>query len=171
MSGWPGIGSSSSRRFAGYHLEQAFFILQQLTPNDEKVWQIGVRGSGCLSSAGRRALARGDIPAAANLLRRASNLLPPGHPERPRLRLDSSDALTEQGAFDEARAMLDAAIEEAHQLSDRVLEVTASIQQLELLYTIDPEAVEPTIVAGRSRLISPSSSCWRPTKGSRGRGD
>jgi predicted ATPase/class 3 adenylate cyclase len=131
----------------GYHLEQAFFILQQLTPNDEKMWEIGIRGSGCLSSAGRRALARGDIPAAANLLRRASNLLPPGHPERPRLRLDSSDALTEQGAFDEARAMLDAAIEEAHQLSDRVLEVTASIQQLELLYTIDPEAVEPTIVA------------------------
>ena len=46
----------------GYHLEQAFFILQQLTPNDEKVWRIGVRGSGCPSSAGRRALARGDIP-------------------------------------------------------------------------------------------------------------
>ncbi|MGH7541789.1 MAG: ATP-binding protein, partial [Gemmatimonadota bacterium] len=27
----------------GYHLEQAFFTLQQLTPNDEQVWQIGVR--------------------------------------------------------------------------------------------------------------------------------
>jgi class 3 adenylate cyclase/tetratricopeptide (TPR) repeat protein len=132
----------------GYHLEQAFFILQQLSPNDEKVWQIGVRGAGYLSSSGRRALARGDIPAAANLLRRASALLPPGDPERPRLRLDASEALTEQGAFDEARAMLDAAIEEAHQLSDRVLEATASIQQLELLYTIDPENVEPTIVAG-----------------------
>jgi class 3 adenylate cyclase/tetratricopeptide (TPR) repeat protein len=132
----------------GYHLEQAFFILQQLTPNDEKVWQIGVRGAGYLSSAGRRALARGDIPAAANLLRRAAALLPPLDPERPRLRLDASEALTEQGEFEEARAMLDAAIGEAHELQDRVLEVTARIQQLELLYTIDPEAVEPTIVAG-----------------------
>ena len=132
----------------GYHLEQAFFILQQLTPNDERVWQIGVRGAGHLSLAGRRALARGDIPAAANLLRRASALLPPGDPERPRLRLDAAEALTEQGEFDQARGMLDSAIEEAHELSDRVLEATAQIQQLELLYTIDPEAVEPTIVSG-----------------------
>jgi class 3 adenylate cyclase/tetratricopeptide (TPR) repeat protein len=132
----------------GYHLEQAFFTLQQLTPNDEQVWQIGVRGSGYLSSAGRRALARGDIPAAANLLQRASTLLPPGHPERPRLRLDAAEALTEQGGFEEAGAMLHAAIDEAHELSDRVLEVTAQIQELELLYTIDPEAVEPTIIAG-----------------------
>lgn len=44
--------------------------------------------------------------------------------------------------------MLSAAIEEAHELSDRVLEATARIQELELLYTLDPEAVEPTIVAG-----------------------
>ena len=137
----------------GYHLEQAFFTLQQLTPNDEAVWQIGVRGSGYLSSAGRRALARGDIPAAANLLRRASTLLPPGHPERPRLRLDAAEALTEQGGFDEANAMLETAIDEAHELSDRVLEATARIQELELLYTIDPEAVEPTIVAGIEELL------------------
>jgi class 3 adenylate cyclase/tetratricopeptide (TPR) repeat protein len=132
----------------GYHLEQAFFTLQQLAPNDEQVWQIGVRGSGYLSSAGRRALARGDIPAAANLLQRAATLLPPGHAERPRLRLDAAEALTEQGGFDEAGAMLHAAIDEAHELSDRVLEATAQIQELELLYTVDPEAVEPTIVAG-----------------------
>jgi class 3 adenylate cyclase/tetratricopeptide (TPR) repeat protein len=132
----------------GYHLEQAFFTLQQLTPNDEKVWQIGVRGSGYLSSAGRRALARGDIPAAANLLQRAAAMLPPGHAERPRLRLDAAEALTEQGNFDEAAAMLHAAIDEAHELTDRVLEATAQIQELELLYTVDPEAVEPKIVSG-----------------------
>ena len=107
-----------------------------------------MRGSGYLSSAGRRALARGDIPAAAGLLQRASTLLPPGHAERPRLRLDAAEALTEQGLFDEAGAMLHAAIDEAHELSDRVLEATAQIQELELLYTVDPEAVEPTIVAG-----------------------
>jgi tetratricopeptide (TPR) repeat protein len=132
----------------GYHLEQAFFTLQQLTPNDEQVWQIGVRGSGYLSSAGRRALARGDIPAAANLLQRAATLLPPGDPERPRLRLDAAEALTEQALFEEASGMLAAAIDEAHELSDRVLEATARIQELELLYTVDPEAVEPMIVSG-----------------------
>ena len=137
----------------GYHLEQAFFILQQLTPNDEQVWQIGVRGSGYLSSAGRRALARGDIPAAANLLRRASTLLPPGHPERPRLRMDAAEALTEQGGFEEASAMLHAAIEEAHELADRVLESTARIQELELRYTVDPEDVEPIVVGEVDALL------------------
>ncbi len=137
----------------GYHLEQAFIILQQLTPNDEQVWLIGVRGSGYLSSAGRRALARGDIPAAANLLRRASTLLPPGHPERPRLRLDAAEALTEQGEFVEAEAMHKAAIEEARELSDRVLEATAMIQELELRYTIDPEAVAETVVSEVEALL------------------
>ena len=137
----------------GYHLEQAFFILQQLTPNDEQVWQIGVRGSGYLSSAGRRALARGDIPAAANLLRRGSTLLPPGHPERPRLRMDAAEALTEQGGFEEASAMLQSAIEEAHELADRVLESTARIQELELRYTVDPEEVEPIVVGEVDTLL------------------
>ena len=137
----------------GYHLEQAFFTLQQLTPNDEQVWQIGVRGAGYLSSAGRRALARGDIPAAANLLRRASALLPPGHPERPRLRLDAAEALTEQAEFAEAQAMLSSAIEEAHELGDRVLEGTAKIQQLELSYTIDPEAIATTVEADINALL------------------
>jgi class 3 adenylate cyclase/tetratricopeptide (TPR) repeat protein len=137
----------------GYHLEQAFFTLQQLTPNDEQVWQIGVRGSGYLSAAGRRALARGDIPAAANLLRRAATLLPPGHPERPRLRLDAAEALTEQGGFAEAEALHQAAIEEAHELSDRVLEATALIQEMELRYTIDPEAVAETVVGEVEGLL------------------
>jgi class 3 adenylate cyclase/tetratricopeptide (TPR) repeat protein len=139
----------------GYHLEQAFFTLQQLTPNDEQVWQIGVRGAGYLASAGRRALARGDIPAAANLLRRAAALLPPGHPERPRLRLDAAEALTEQGGFADAKAMLHAAIEEAHELSDRVLEATAGIQNLELLYTIDPEAIVGEEVEGKVEELLP----------------
>jgi tetratricopeptide (TPR) repeat protein len=44
--------------------------------------------------------------------------------------------------------MLHAAIDEAHELNDRLLEATARIQELELLYTVDPEAVEPTIVSG-----------------------
>jgi class 3 adenylate cyclase/tetratricopeptide (TPR) repeat protein len=137
----------------GYHLEQAFFTLQQLTPNDDQVWQIGVRGGGYLSAAGRRALARGDIPAAANLLRRAATLLPPGHPERPRLRLDAAEALTEQGGFAEAEALHQAAIEEARELSDRVLEVTARIQEMELRYTIDPETVAETVVGEVEALL------------------
>ena len=64
-------------------MEQAFFTLQQLTPNDDKVWQIGTRGSGYLVRRPPGA-GPGDIPAAANLLQQAAALLPPGHTERPR---------------------------------------------------------------------------------------
>ena len=59
--------------------------------------------------------------------------------------------------------MLHAAIEEAHELSDRVLEATAQIQQLELMYTVDP-AVEPRSSPG-SRGTCPSSEALEAHEG------
>ena len=58
--------------------------------------------------------------------------------------------------------MLHAAIEEAHELSDRVLEATAGIQELELRYTIDPERVAGEAGSGW-RNSSPSSRPSRRT--------
>ena len=60
----------------GYHLEQAHLILIQLAPLDEHAAALGIRGADYLSSAGHRALARGDLHAAASLLRRAAALFP-----------------------------------------------------------------------------------------------
>src|SRR5439155_17770237 len=48
----------------GYHLEQAYLIFVELGGRDERSREIGRRGAEHLSSAGRRALARGDMPAA-----------------------------------------------------------------------------------------------------------
>ena len=59
----------------GYHLEQAQRYLGELGPLDEKAREIGRDGSRRLASAGRRAFARGDMHAAASLLRRAVALL------------------------------------------------------------------------------------------------
>ena len=55
----------------GYHLEQAHRYLAELGPLDAHGIELGVRASERLAAAGRRAYARGDMPATANLLRRA----------------------------------------------------------------------------------------------------
>jgi class 3 adenylate cyclase/ketosteroid isomerase-like protein len=54
-----------------YHLEQAHEYRRQLGPLDERGKALGARAAERLASAGRRALAREDLAAAANLLQRA----------------------------------------------------------------------------------------------------
>ena len=58
----------------GYHLEQAFRYRAELGPIDAEGRQIGTRAAQRLGAAGRRAFARGDLPAATNLLARAAAL-------------------------------------------------------------------------------------------------
>ena len=93
----------------GYHLEQAWRYLSELGPLDERGREIGEDGASRLASAGRRAFARGDIPAAATLLGRAAALLPDNHPERVRLLPDYGEALLMTGRYDDAASVLDEA--------------------------------------------------------------
>jgi class 3 adenylate cyclase/tetratricopeptide (TPR) repeat protein len=60
----------------GYHLEQAHRSLVQLGPPSEHTGALGARAAKLLAAAGERAFARGDMPAAVNLLSRATALLP-----------------------------------------------------------------------------------------------
>jgi predicted ATPase len=57
----------------GYHLEQAFSYRDELGSRDER---LAARAAARLEAAGREALGRSDLPAAANLLGRAAALLP-----------------------------------------------------------------------------------------------
>ena len=97
----------------GYHLEQAYTNLKELGPLDEHGLEVGRSGAGRLSSAGRRAFARGDMPAAANLLRRAVMLLPEGDATRLELLPDLGEALMEVGEFPWAELFLGEAVESA----------------------------------------------------------
>ena len=126
----------------GYHLEQAYVILVQLAPLDEHATQVGLRGSTYLASAGRRALARGDMGAASNLLRRAAGLLPPGDRERPRLFLDATEATIEAGDFAEAKTTGATGIGEATELGDRALELRGQLIMLDLRFATDPDEVD-----------------------------
>jgi class 3 adenylate cyclase/tetratricopeptide (TPR) repeat protein len=81
----------------GYHLEQAYWSLLELGPSTDRIEALGRRAATPLASAGWRALARGDMPAAVNLLSRAASLLPEKDPQRLELLPQLAFALLETG--------------------------------------------------------------------------
>jgi class 3 adenylate cyclase/tetratricopeptide (TPR) repeat protein len=95
----------------GYHLEQAHRYLSELGPLDESGRRLAVRAADRLGSAGRRAFARADMSAAANLLRRAAMLLPTEDPTRLALLPPLAEALMEIGEFPDSLRFLDEAAE------------------------------------------------------------
>jgi len=105
----------------GYHLEQAVRYRSELGPLDDQGRSIAERAATKLASAGRRAFARGDTPAACNLLRRAVALLPADDPARVELIGDLAYALMEEGQFDEARGVITEGATIAERLGDRRL--------------------------------------------------
>ncbi len=137
----------------GYHLEAAYVILVQLGPVDAHVRELGDRGSRYLASAGRRALARGDMPAAAALLQRATWLRSSDDPERPGLGLLAGDALIELGEFAAAETALSDATRLAAGLGDRRVEMRARLSHLRLRFTSDPEATEAIVLEEVERAI------------------
>jgi predicted ATPase len=114
----------------GYHLEQAQHYLSELGPLDDNGVELGRRGSSKLAAAGKRAFARGDMAAAANLLRRAATLLPPGDPARISLLPDLGEAMMETGEFAWAEVFLEEAVEGAAALGDERLRAEAVLTRL-----------------------------------------
>ena len=84
----------------GYHLEQAHRALLELGPPSDRTATLAARTAERLASAGERAFARGDMPAAVNLLSRATALLPSHHTRRLELLPELAFALMEAGEFD-----------------------------------------------------------------------
>ena len=95
----------------GYHLEQASQNLAALGPLDEHGRTLAVRAAERLSAAGHRAFSRGDMPAAANLLRRAVMLIPEGEARRLELLPDLGEALADVGEFAWAELFLQEAVD------------------------------------------------------------
>ncbi len=111
----------------GYHLEQAYLYRTELGPVDAAGRDVGRRASEKLASAGRRAMGRGDTPAAVGLLRRAIAVRPVDDPGRLALAPDLGTALVELGEFDEARTTLGEAILSANGADDPLLAAKAGL--------------------------------------------
>jgi class 3 adenylate cyclase/tetratricopeptide (TPR) repeat protein len=111
----------------GYHLEQAYREHIDVALPDERAFRIAGEAAGHLTSSGARASARGDLPAAANLLTRALALLPPGVPQRPDVQLLLGATLLELARWEEADRELAAAEAGASETGSRVTELSAQI--------------------------------------------
>jgi class 3 adenylate cyclase/tetratricopeptide (TPR) repeat protein len=137
----------------GYHLEQAHDYLAELGPLDEHGRGLGLRGAEKLAAAGRRAFERGDMPAAANLLRRAAALREEDDPERHRLLPPLAEALMETGEFAWAETVLDDAAAAAEPGSR--LEATVELTRLFVRHRVieDLSAWREDVLAATERLI------------------
>ncbi len=129
----------------GYHLEQSFRYRSELGPVDDDGRRLGAEASRRLSSAGHRALVRGDLSAAANLLQRAAALLGEKDPARTLLLLDAGEATVDIGELERAEAMLTEAVDRALSADERGIARAAALALLQLRYTHDAHAMEQSI--------------------------
>ena len=143
---------SEIEAIVGHHEEQAARLRSELGPLDGPYREAAVRGAGHLAAAGRRALARGDLPAAVGLLDRAAELLPADEPGRATMLASLGSALTEQGDFRRAAEVFSGAEEAARQGGD-VEEAYTSLTRLHLFFFTDPEGVAEATQREVERLI------------------
>lgn len=120
----------------GYHLEQSWRYRSEIGPRAELL-ELAVRAAEHIAAAGRRALSRGDVHAAANLLGRATSLLPEDRADRVALLLDLAEALQAIGDLRGAGERLDEA-EEVACAPDR--KARARVDRLYFQTLVDPNA-------------------------------
>jgi class 3 adenylate cyclase/tetratricopeptide (TPR) repeat protein len=119
--------SQEYEEILGYHLEQAYRYLAELGTLDDHALSIGARAAEKLAASGRRAFSRGDMHAAASLLRRAAATLPDGELARLRLLPDLGEALMELGEFAAAERTIGDAIDGARRLGAATLAAEAEL--------------------------------------------
>ena len=127
-----GERSSEYEEILGYHLEQAFGYRVELGPQDEAAAALAERAAHWLGAAGRRATARGDMPAATRLLERAAALVPPGETKRLELELTLAWALHQAGEFSRAEELFASVNAAAVAERDRRLELRALLGRMEV---------------------------------------
>jgi class 3 adenylate cyclase/tetratricopeptide (TPR) repeat protein len=129
----------------GYHLEQAFRYQRELGPVTEAGRRLATRAGELLTTAGRRALARGDARAASSLLARATSLLPPETPGREDLLVELGGALVIAGKFEDAEAALGEAVETSSGAGNRRTELHALLERNFLRALTDPVGGGPEL--------------------------
>jgi class 3 adenylate cyclase/tetratricopeptide (TPR) repeat protein len=131
-----------------YHLEQSFRYHTELGPPEDLVHALGERAAGYLSSAARRAVARGDLAAAANLLARALELGIAAPHKRVRAQVELGNALGETGRIAEADTVLAEASEAAVALGERGVAALADV------YRLTNRVADPELDFGELQAVS-----------------
>src|ERR671936_944278 len=129
FAGWleSRLGDEAPSEIVGYHLEQAYRYRVELGRIGQEGRAVAGRAAEQLRAAGDRASARGDMPAAANLLGRAAELLPAQDPARLELLPDWAAALIEVGELAQADSILELAVEAAQAAGNERVEWRARL--------------------------------------------
>ena len=115
--------------FEGYHLEQSYLYRDELGSLDDHARSLGERGGQLLTTAGRHALMRDDVPAAVNLIERGVALLPQTSDARGFALLELAIALMRSGSFAAAQGALEEALDLARSEANRQLELRTLIER------------------------------------------
>ena len=148
-----GRRSGEYEEILGYHFEQAHRYRSEvkLPGGDER--SLASKGGTYLASAGSRAYAIGDLPAARSLLGRAAALLPADDPHRLALLADLGDALRETGDFEHAAAVLLEAVERARATGNVAAECHAVAVRARMRLQVDTSARTNAVLAELEHAI------------------
>jgi class 3 adenylate cyclase/tetratricopeptide (TPR) repeat protein len=127
VAGWLDGRGDEFEEIIGYHLEQAYGYIVELGPPTQRAQRLAERAADRLAASGRRAYARADTPAAVNLLRRASALLPSNDRRRLGLLPSLGRALMESGELERSDSVLSEAIERGRAAGERAVAADAAI--------------------------------------------
>jgi class 3 adenylate cyclase/tetratricopeptide (TPR) repeat protein len=138
----------------GYHLERAYACRSELGLDDDETDRLARSGGGRLAAAGRRALARGDVPGAVNLLDRAAALLDAAGSADVDLLVDLGAAMRELGDPLGAESVLTTAAAAAEASGDERSGLRVLIERLVLrMYLDEVEEREVLEVAERATPV------------------
>ena len=132
FAGWLDGRGEEFDEVVGYHLEQAYRCLAELGRLGERAQALGEASAERLAASGRRAYARADVRAAANLLQRASTLFDVDDPRRLRLLPLIGRALRAEGRLEPADAALSEAIDRGLAAGERAVAADAKLARIDL---------------------------------------
>jgi tetratricopeptide (TPR) repeat protein len=141
--------TTEANEIAAYHLEQAAKFSAELGRSNRA---FETRAGRRLADAGIRALERGDIPAAINLIERARDLLGSEPVERTRLGLRLTDAYIESGRLAEAQVLAEELVSAAADVDDAALRVAADVERMICRLQVLTISGEEAIAAARAAL-------------------
>ena len=143
-------GVAEHSEIVGYHLEQAFHFRAELGAAGDAELELARRAGHHLAAAGQRAFQRGDMPATANLLRRAARLSPVDGEAGLAALPELGYALFEIGEVDEASAVLADGEARARAAGDRQLEWRIAVTAARVEMYRDPEGIDLESLAAQT---------------------
>jgi tetratricopeptide (TPR) repeat protein len=133
-------GPAEYEEVLGFHLEQAYRYKAELGSISAEDGRLARSAASLLGTAGHRAMTRGDMPGAANLLERAVGLR---EPDRLEDLLLLSRVFIELGDLRRADSLVQQALEEARAIGGQGLEMHARIARARVIARVDPDAFMP----------------------------